>query len=247
MSEKVEHNEQDIKTARELVIEIFQDRFQRARKKAEFEEEFMRDAEDVRDFLIDRDTRTFCIISVSFVEDILKRTFEHYWNIQGKEKRDGFFGSNGPLNTFSQRSLVAAGCGWISKESAAETALLRKIRNEFAHNHRIHSLDQEPVRSWISAIPAREEAWNQSQMSNYVHALSAASQETRYRMRLYCASMYVVGSTLARSKLIKEEPPPEFRYEKGYDGLTDIEQACIDHTIKHCFRTIGITRSSPKE
>lgn len=78
MSEKVEHNEQDIRTARELVIEIFQDRFQRARKKAEFEEEIMRDAEDVRNFLIDRDTRTFCIISVSFFEDILKRTFEHY-------------------------------------------------------------------------------------------------------------------------------------------------------------------------
>lgn len=236
-------SEADLVRAREILIEVFEERFAEVRGIDDFERGVDADAESLRDYLIDRDCRTFCILAVSFMEDTLRRTFMQYWGIDSKLKESTFFGGNGPLSTFSQRITVASGLQWITDDMAEDAHRLRRIRNEFAHSHRVHSVDQEPMLSLASALRPIEKTWSRESMPVYQKAYAEASRKKIMRMRIYANAMKIVSSLLARSKLIKHELPPTFRVPAGWAGLTAIEQSFIDHTIRHCFRTLGIKGS----
>lgn len=56
-----------------------------------------------------------------------------------------FFHPNGPLGSFSARIDLAFLLGLISKQALRDLHLIRKIRNEFGHNHRPMSFSAEAV------------------------------------------------------------------------------------------------------
>lgn len=70
---------------------------------------------------------------------LLEKTFVNVPNIIGK-----LFEGTGPLATFSSRIDLAFAIGLLSGESHRALHLIRKIRNDFAHEHRERSfLDQD--------------------------------------------------------------------------------------------------------
>jgi hypothetical protein len=236
----------DIVAAREFLIKVYEERYERARKSGDLEKGINEDAASLWRYLIDRDTRTFCILAVSFMEDVLRRAFEHHWAIKSKADANDYFGSNGPLNTFSQRILVAVGLNWMTPEDAKLISLLRKIRNEFAHNHRVHRLDQDPLLSLADALAPIERVWYREDNPHFRDAYDQADRETILRMRVYVNSMFQVSNLLNRAKLIGAELPPDFRTTRGWAGLSQIEQDFIDHAIRHCYITLGVNPSDKK-
>lgn len=237
--------ERDLVEAREILIKVWEEKYTELKTVSEFEATIIAEAEELREYLVEQDTRTFCVLVVSFMEDALRRRFIQSWNISGRAEENSYFGGNGPLSTFSQRLTVAKGVGWITEEMSQQANILRKIRNEFAHNHRVHNFEHEPLRSFAESLNTMERAWYQERMNLYRDALDQASRETVLRIRVYCNSIAIVGQALARSKLLAEGLPANMRAgDDGWSSLTGIEQAFTDQMIIFSFNSLGITKSS---
>jgi DNA-binding MltR family transcriptional regulator len=240
--EIVEVLEIDRIAAAAFVKDLYDQRFASARTRTEFEIGVRDEANSLSEYALKSDSRTCCILSVSFLEDVLKNNFIDKWKINGQKPTDSYFGGNGPLSSFSQRILIASGLSWIPKDLLKDFDYLRKIRNEFAHNHRIHSLTEEPNRSFANNLREVERIWDTERADVYHAAYAQADQESRLRMRVFGCVMFVTGQVIARSKMIQHELPPGYR-EDGFFGLTNIEQDLIDVTARHCFRSLKIARS----
>lgn len=238
----VEVQEVDRLAAAALVKDIYDSRFASARVSEPFDRLLMDEATSLSSYILEADTRTCCILAVSFLEDVLKKNFIDKWDISSRKLHDAHFGSNGPLSTFSQRTLIADRLGWLPADGFRDFDFLRKIRNEFAHNHRIHLLTEEPVHSYASHLREVERIWDKEDARFYSAAYRDASLENRLRMRIFSCVLFAAAQIAARSKLIKHEVPPNYR-QKGFFGLLQVEQDMIDLTARHCFAALGIERS----
>lgn len=237
--------ERELEEARVFLIEFWEERYAELRPASELETLLIAEAKQLRGYLVDEGTRTFCILVVSFMEDALRRVFAQSWSIHGRAEENSYFGSNGPLSTFSQRLAVAKGVGWLNDELVQQAHILRKIRNEFAHNHKVHNFDHEPLLSFAESLKPGERAWYQDSMDLYRAAYDRASRETLLRIRVYCASMAVVATALTSSKLLTDGLPGSFRPSgAGATKLTEVQEAFTDNMIIFAFLSLGITQSS---
>lgn len=82
------------------------------------------------------------LVACSFLDEQLKKIIDAYL-IQGSDKNLLLEGFNAPLGTFSSRIKAANCLGLISREEYEDCNTLRKIRNEFAHNHTINFEDNK--------------------------------------------------------------------------------------------------------
>ncbi|MGJ5151823.1 MltR family transcriptional regulator [Bradyrhizobium sp. HKCCYLR1023] len=73
------------------------------------------------------------LISTGYLEQVLKEILCAYL-IEDKVVEDLFEGGNAPLGTFSARAKLAYTLGLISAEEFHDIDLIRKIRNDFAHD-----------------------------------------------------------------------------------------------------------------
>lgn len=240
--ELVEVLDVDRIAAAELIKDILDRNFDQARDRTPLEKEVAAEADSLASYLVEADTRTCCILAVSFLEDTLNKNFVEKWNIEDRKAFDSYFGSNGPISTLSQRTLVAQALQWFPEGMVKEIDLLRKIRNEFAHNHRVHNLAKEPLQSYAAQLEPRERTWDKDGAAIYQAAYPEASKETQLRMRIYCCVLFAIGQMLARSKLISHDVPPGYR-EEGFFGLTRIEQDLIDTMVGYCLRSLKIDRT----
>lgn len=228
-------------TLRARAIEILEQTLQASyvevKSASELEAGIADEAESLTGFLHDSDSRTFCILAASFLEDAFRRSLINYWTISSKSQKD-YFGPNGPLSTFSQRILVAVGLGWISQEQALNATRLRKIRNEFAHNHLIHSLADQRLSKLAESLHPYERVW--VKIPEYAAAFNVLTLENTLRMRFYCNTFHIAGGVLARAKLLQSGIPANFRSGRGFDNLTEIEQRFGNYMIRFCFTTAGV-------
>ena len=81
------------------------------------------------------------LISLSMLDDQLRQIIHAFLLDQPRTKPllEGF---NAPLGTLSARALAAVSLGLISEDEYADLDLLRKVRNEFAHNVHVSFEDQ---------------------------------------------------------------------------------------------------------
>jgi DNA-binding MltR family transcriptional regulator len=218
-------------------------RFELARKLSDFETRVIDEADSLGEYAREQDTRTFCILVGSFMEDIFKANFIEQWNIEKKQMAD-FFGANGPLSTFSQRLVIASGLCWLPSNLQKDAQLLKKIRNEMAHNHRVHALTHEPLLSWANDLHEIEKLWLTSPDGRYATAYNSADLETRLRVRVFSQSMMILSSAMTNPRLIVNALPPEYR-EEGWEGLTDVAKGLIDVMIRQAYLAFGIPPSEP--
>jgi hypothetical protein len=73
----------------------------------------------------------------------------------GKARDDLFSGGTPPLGTFSARINVARALHLIREDEYELLHLIRRIRNEFAHNPDA-AFATDRISSWLAALPERE-------------------------------------------------------------------------------------------
>lgn len=235
-------DELDRAAARDFLLRDRDRRYAKARKLTKFQKNVIAEAKSLGNYARSCETRTFCILIGSFMEDILKSNFIEIWSIE-KSKYSEFFGSNGPLSTFSQRLTIASGLNWLSPNLRKDADLLRKIRNEMAHNHKVHSLTQEPLLSWANDITKFETTWNRNVDGRYAKAYEVADHEKRLRVRVFSAALTVLSAALSNPRLIENSLPPGY-HEKGWKGLTDVTKGLFDIIIGQAYLSFGISPSA---
>ncbi|WP_082387889.1 transcriptional regulator [Achromobacter xylosoxidans] len=99
----------------------FSDTHPHLREFAAFLEDFGRETE-----------RGAALAAAAMLDDLLGRVLGSFM-IRNKGGRDLLEGFNAPLGSFSARIAASFACGLISEAEYKECELIRKIRNEFAH------------------------------------------------------------------------------------------------------------------
>jgi len=62
------------------------------------------------------------------------------------------FDGHGPLSTLSAKTSIIESVGFLPKDVCTDLHLLRKIRNEFAHQHENLSFESPKISAWISTF-----------------------------------------------------------------------------------------------
>jgi DNA-binding MltR family transcriptional regulator len=76
----------------------------------------------------------------------------HMRDLASQTAKDNLFGTNGPLNTFNSRILIAYHLGWLSIEQKERLDAFRKIRNEFAHRTFQMDFTNPRIASWVARL-----------------------------------------------------------------------------------------------
>ena len=81
------------------------------------------------------------LISSAYIEGQLKKIIAAFLlrGAAGKKLLNEF---SGPLGTFAAGAAAAEALGLISEDEGSDLTVIRKIRNEFAHNHRAAFSDE---------------------------------------------------------------------------------------------------------
>lgn len=238
MQDRSDTSYEDLTLAREVTLGVWTERYNELRAATDLEATIMDEANDLANFAMNADTRTTTILLVSFLEDTLEKTFIEQWDLSSRKEKGRIFGASGPLSTFSQRTTVARGIKWLTREQVAEFDLLRRIRNIFAHNHRIHALNNTNVSQLVLALPNHEQIW--CEQARYQAAYDGSDTETRYRLRVFCAGMFNISSILVNAKTLRAQIPLGFRPASGWAGMMEVEQAMVDVAIRFCWLSLGL-------
>jgi DNA-binding MltR family transcriptional regulator len=95
------------------------------------------DPMDVPDLIIKLRTESQTaqvLIFSSYLDDRIKSLLTmQMHDLDSQTSQERMFGAHGPLDTFSNRILIAYHLGWISNDQKMRLDAFRKIRNEFAH------------------------------------------------------------------------------------------------------------------
>ena len=89
------------------------------------------------------------ILASIWIEYLLERKLRTLFTKGNSRNRQKLFDLNGPFSSFSNKILAAYTIGWIDSDVFRDTNLLRKIRNEFAHNINIMKFEDEKMKQFI--------------------------------------------------------------------------------------------------
>lgn len=89
--------------------------------------------------------RACAILGAAMLDEQLRSLLEAFLVDDTKCMRELFEGASAPLSSFSGRILMAYAAGFIAPSELQDFTLIRKIRNEFAHNLHGVSFSTEAV------------------------------------------------------------------------------------------------------
>jgi DNA-binding MltR family transcriptional regulator len=95
-------------------------------------------------FYKEESDRAVAILAASFLETFLGQFLKEFM-IDDQQVFNDLFNGYGPLATFSARTKCAYAFGYIDEETRNNLNYIRKIRNEFAHNHELNSFADSPI------------------------------------------------------------------------------------------------------
>ncbi len=93
--------------------------------------------------------RAAVILTASIFDNSLTDLLKNYFVSNASACDELFDGSNAPLSTFSAKIIIAHRLGIISSRFTRDLHLIRKIRNEFAHNIHECSFGDSRIRSRV--------------------------------------------------------------------------------------------------
>ncbi len=134
--------------------------------------------------------RGCALMATAYIDERLATLLKAYFVNDLKLMKE-LFAHSGPLGTFSSRIDVAYAVGLISSDLHREINLLRKIRNEFAHEHRVLTFESPAVKSrcgelsvssHLSNIPSRRQFLTTLMM--VLATLNVKIMRTRHRRRI---------------------------------------------------------------
>ncbi|WP_243302298.1 MltR family transcriptional regulator [Geothrix oryzisoli] len=96
--------------------------------------------------------RAAVILAASIADELLRSTLSARLVAVAGATDDLFDGANAPIGTFSARIELAFRIGLISSKFARDMHLIRRIRNEFAHNIQGCSFEDARVKSRVEEL-----------------------------------------------------------------------------------------------
>lgn len=96
--------------------------------------------------------RAAAIVAAAMLDDSLANLLEALLVRPDKDERSIVRGDQAPLGTFSARINAAHQLGLISRYFVRDLHLIRKIRNDFAHNPQDLSFDTSSVKGRVAAL-----------------------------------------------------------------------------------------------
>ena len=88
--------------------------------------------------------RAAAILAGSFLENFLAKFLKEFM-IDDQQVCNDLLNGYGPLATFSARRECAYAFGYIKEKTRNDLKYIAKIRNEFAHNHKMNSFRETPI------------------------------------------------------------------------------------------------------
>ena len=144
--------------------------------------------------LVGETDRGVALVSAAYLSEELRMLLEKMF-IDSPKTVSALFESNGPLATFSSRIDLAFATGLLSQESHRLFHLIRRIRNDFAHQHQDMSFADE-------AITAR---------CRELETLIKNLGEKRPRVLYVRAVMYLLAEIHARAKKVRRAKVRSFK------------------------------------
>ena len=97
------------------------------------------------------------ILASVWIDNLLERKLRSLFKEGSSAARRNLFELNGPFSSFSSKILAAYSLGWIHSDVFHDINLIRKIRNQFAHNLHGVNLESTEIRRLIDKfrIPTR--------------------------------------------------------------------------------------------
>lgn len=155
-------------------------------------EPFVDELNSMLESLHEHDDRSMVLTMAAFAEDTLELLLLAYLR-EARQAKDLVNGFNAPLGTFSARIKAAFVLGLIHKDGYQTLEILRKIRNEFAHNWAGVSLDREDINSLVAQL-------SRSRIENVVINQSEAGRSSgRERLFLKISNILIDIRMLAKS------------------------------------------------
>lgn len=139
------------------------------------QEPYVDELNSLLESLHEHDDRSLVLTLAAFAEDTLEFLLLDYLR-EPKQAKKLVNGFNAPLGTFSARIQAAFVLGLIRNDHHRALEVLRKVRNEFAHNWSGVSLDREDIAVLIKQLSL-------SRREEYCLA-EAGAYEASFRQRL---------------------------------------------------------------
>ena len=111
-------------------------------------------AEDLANFVEElrrESDRGLALVAAALIDDKLAETLRHFF-CEGGSARKLIDDTNAPLGTFSARTEACFSLGLIDEFEYAEIALMRRVRNEFAHAKHGMSFQTPRVQGLCSSL-----------------------------------------------------------------------------------------------
>jgi DNA-binding MltR family transcriptional regulator len=175
--------------------------------------------------------RSTAILIAALVDDELTNYMRRQLSAPTKLV-DRLFEQRGPFGTLSSKIDCAHALGWLGEEVWKNLHLIRKIRNEFAHNPNIKSFDRDPVLSHLNEMIFDCTVLERMGFRTILRNLQ---EDTRVRYLVSCLFTLhhflrtaIVGPTLLQHVGGKRV------YSPSYDKLSAGEKSVIDWVIAYC-------------
>ena len=168
---------------------------------------------DINEFLEEfagESDRAAVILSAIEIDNGLKRMLEKYL-FPCANSTDPLFSNNGPLGTFSSKIDMCFRLGLIDAEVARTVHLLRKIRNDFAHEVHGKNLKEGRQKDRIKELAKSMNelpAYGLVKSSNFSHMDEVRAEFTT------TVAFLVIWFNSAAEKLRQSEPTEMVRYVK---------------------------------
>jgi len=141
----------------ELLVETYQKHMRKLleehpnKELVEKELQHIEEFTDFRNALMYESDRGCVLMSAAFIEDKITQLLKTYM-IQDLKKQKDIFEGNGALGTFSSKIDIAFLLGLIPKNILNDLHILRRIRNDFAHNAKPITFTTDYVKDRCNAL-----------------------------------------------------------------------------------------------
>ena len=159
---------------------------------------------------IQKDDRSLALLLYSYFDRFLLTRFREL--IGGRTEE--LLGPERPLHHSYPRLVLAHGLRWIGDEVFNGLNLMRRIRNEFAHNVDVDGLCDDPIAGFQSSMPSVEDMIYKDDQR-----LEKTQTKLRLRSELSVRELYVLRScffigqgmidTISRPEFLQAGFPPE--------------------------------------
>lgn len=174
--------------------------------------------------------RSTAILIAALIDDELTRYIKRQLYLPEKlEER--LFGGNGPITALSSKIDLALALRWISPDDTEELHIIRKIRNEFAHNPNVHSFDRDPILSHVNRMRFKNDVLEKMHMHR---VLARCERDAKFKYLISCMqTLHMVLWTMVVGPVSLQFVGGKKVYTPKYDDMSPSERSIIDWCLAY--------------